>query len=245
MQPPAELSKMELRRYQAQIALPYIGLDGQHKIKAARVLVIGAGGKGLACMQQLASAGVGYIGISDNSIVAESELIHQSLYGIVDLGKQKAIVAKEILARINHQGQFRVHNLFIQASNFTNLSAEYDFIIDATNDWENKQVIGKLSAESHKPLVHAWLDTGFFDLAVFNYQNGTSFEHTYPNGKPDAPKSDEKVGFALPSVLYSICGSMMANEAMRIILGLSSPLNGAIARYHAGSFTMDLLPIPG
>jgi len=129
------LSAQEIRRYSLQINNASLGVEGQEKIKQAKVLVVGAGGKGSSLMQIMAAVGVGMIGISDNFPVQEADLSRQHLYGSSDLGKQKAIISKQKLIQINHFVEYKLHNVCLSEQNINTICSNYDILIDATDNF--------------------------------------------------------------------------------------------------------------
>jgi molybdopterin/thiamine biosynthesis adenylyltransferase len=147
------LSEREIRRFQPQIKLEGFGLEGQKKIKKSRVLVIGAGGKGTACMKALIGAGVGFLGVSDDSLVQETTLSRQSLYNDNDIGKQKAIVTKQYLQARNRLTDIKVHNIRLTSENLNKTLSQYDLIVDATNTFSSHYAICEASAQANKTLV--------------------------------------------------------------------------------------------
>jgi adenylyltransferase/sulfurtransferase len=135
------LSEAEKRRYKRQIMLPEIGEVGQLKIKQSRVLVVGAGGLGAPVLQYLTAAGVGNLGIIDSDVVNEDNLHRQVLYGSHDLGRLKTIIARERLSTLNTFVKHEVYNLRLTASNAADLISRYDLVIDATDNFQTRQLL--------------------------------------------------------------------------------------------------------
>lgn len=221
------LSAEEQERYKRQLKLSEVGLTGQQKLKDASVLVIGAGGLGCPVLQYLTAAGVGRIGIVDGDTVDCSNLQRQILFDTADVGKSKGIVAVEKLKRQNEWVSFEVYNEFLSKENALEILSSYDVIIDGTDNFEARYLIGDATVVLNKPLVFGSIFRFEGQVSVFNYQNGPSYRCLYP----DPPNPTEvpnccEVGVigALPGVI----GTTMANEAIKIILGIGNILSGKL-----------------
>jgi len=236
------LSDMEIRALSEQIQLPGIGLAGQEKIKKARVLVIGAGGKGASALQGLVVSGVGVIGISDNYMVEDNALPRQSLYGEKDLGKQKAIISKQRLAEPGRHTTFELHNICLSEANILQIVAPYDIILDTTDNFPAHYLINDAAVLSGKPLVFGSVIHNAGLVSVFNHAGGPSFRCLYPRvpGK-DGSFTDE----GIPSVgmPYRITGDIMACETLKIILGFPSVLSGKLMRFSISDYGIQYSPI--
>ena len=211
------LSEKEMRRYALQIGMPSIGQEGQEKIKKAKVLVIGAGGKGSSVLQNLATVGVGKIGICDNYPVQENELARQYLYGNSDLGKQKAIISKQKLVEINHLVDYELHNVCLNENNINLICYPYDILIDATDNFPARYLINDAAINLGKPLIYGEVINGLGLVSVFNYKEGPSFRCLYPEPikKSERPYATD---FSCQVAVMSIIGSIIANETLKIIL---------------------------
>ena len=236
------ISEKEMRRYALQISMPVIGVAGQEKIKQAKVLVIGAGGKGSSVLQNLATVGVGKIGICDNYPVQENELARQYLYGNSDLGKQKAIISKQKLEEINHLVDYELHNVCLNENNINLICYPYDVLIDATDNFPSRYLINKAAIELGKPLVYGEVVNNLGLVSVFNYMDGPSFKCLYPESlkNSDRPCS---TNFACQVAVMSIIGSIMANETLKIILSQETMLNGNLLQLEGGSYSFSLQKI--
>lgn len=221
------LTNKEIRRYALQIGAPEIGIVGQEKIKGASILVIGAGGKGTSALENLVSLGIGKIGISDNFPVQEGELSRQHLYGSDDLGKQKAIIAQQKLKEINNLVDFQLHNVCLTKDNISGICESYDILIDATDNFPAHYLINDAAVKLNKPLIFGSVFGNVGNISVFNYMNGPSFRCAYP--KPDSiEKSEQRGEFSCHLALISIIGTIMANEAIKVVLQMKTMLNGSI-----------------
>jgi|WetSurMetagenome_2_1015567.scaffolds.fasta_scaffold279392_2 sulfur-carrier protein adenylyltransferase/sulfurtransferase len=236
------LSDKEIRIMSCQIKLPGVGLAGQEKIKKTSVLVIGAGGKGTSALQNLVTAGIGYIGISDNYLVDEASLPRQNLYGEKDLGKQKAIISRQRLLEPGRTTTFSLHNICLSETNILNIITPYDIILDATDNFPAHYLINDAAIITGKPFVFGSVvhNTGL--VSVFNYSGGPSFRCLYPQ----VPRNNgffNDDGIPALGLLYNITGNLMAAETLKIILGHPSPLCGSLLRFKMDSYTCSFDPI--
>jgi molybdopterin/thiamine biosynthesis adenylyltransferase len=232
------LTSRELRIFRHQIDLPAVGLQGQEKIKKSKVLVAGAGGKGTFALQNLAAAGVGSIGICDNRIVEETTLPRQNLYGNGDLGKQKAIVSKQKILETNPIIHADVHNVFLSESNIIPILSNYDLIIDATDSYPAHALIDKAAQVAGKPVVFCELRNAAIYISVFHHIGHHSCQLLYDNGLLQYDNS--LVSSQLPAevIQYSLAGTLIANEALKIILGISDILDGCCLKFDITTFQM-------
>ena len=240
--PSTILTEKELRRYALQIEMPAIAQEGQEKIKQAKVLVIGAGGKGSSVMQNLATVGVGKIGICDNYPVQENELSRQNLYGNSDLGKQKAIISKQKLLQINHLVDYELHNVCLNEKNINLICYPYDVLIDATDNFPSRYLINDAAMQLGKPFIYGEVVNGLGLASVFNYMDGPSFRCLFPEplNKQDRPSSSN---FSCQVSVMSIIGSIIANETLKVILSHNTVLSGNLLQFDAGSYTFTLRKI--
>lgn len=220
-----QLTSKELRRYRRQIMIPEIGEAGQLKLKNARVLVVGAGGLGSPALQYLAAAGIGTLGIIDDDVVDESNLHRQVLYGSGDLGKLKAIIARQRLRHSNDLVKYDLLNIRLTSSNALDIIKNYDLVVDAVDNFPARYLINDTCVMLGKPMVHGAIYKFEGQVSVFNYQGGPTYRCLYPEApdETEAPKSSE-VGVI--GVLPGIIGSLQANEAIKIILGSGLVLSG-------------------
>jgi sulfur-carrier protein adenylyltransferase/sulfurtransferase len=236
------LSNQELRRYHRQIMLPEIGVEGQEKLKKSKVLVVGAGGLGSPVLQYLVAAGVGTIGIADNDLVDETNLQRQILYGSYDLGKQKAIVAKERLEIQNHMVEYHVHNIFIQEENANLICDMYDVIIDATDNFKARYLLNNITKNLEKPLVYGSIYKFEGQVSVFNYKKGASLTDLYPDmpNSSNAPKASDS---GLIGIVPGITGCFQVAEALKIITGIGEVLSGKLLIYNFLKNSVDIVNI--
>jgi molybdopterin/thiamine biosynthesis adenylyltransferase len=236
------LTAQEIRRYAIQIDIPLLGLKGQEKIKQTHILVAGAGAKGTTVLQILTAIGFGKIGISDNSLVQESDLSRQHLYGNGDLGKQKAIIARQRLMEINHFVEFQLHNVFLTENNIAFVCEPYDILIDVTNNTNAHYLISDAAVKLNKPVLYGAIKGNEAYAALFNYREGPSYRCAYP--QPDASETDVNAGSLFCySTVSSIIGSIIANEAIKIAIGAESKLNGTILKLDAAEYHIGFIPV--
>ncbi|MBN1949685.1 MAG: HesA/MoeB/ThiF family protein [Bacteroidales bacterium] len=239
---PSTLSQKEIRRYALQISVPQIGIKGQEKIKSAKVLVIGAGGKGTSVMQNLASIGVGEMGISDNFPVLESDLSRQHLYGSNDIGKQKAIISRQKLLEINNLNNYRLHNVFLSADNISTICRDYDVLVDTTDNAAAHYLISDAAVELNKPLVFGALKGGNGLVTILNYQHGPSLRCIFPEPEMmERTNSDED--FTCHLSLLAIVGGIITNEVVKVILKRDSQLSSNLLNIDLGKYIFSLKPV--
>ena len=155
--------------------IPEIGIEGQEKLKQAKVLVVGAGGLGCPVLQYLTVAGVGKISIIEFDMVDESNLQRQVLYGSSDVGKLKSIIAKNRLEHLNSLGDIGIINLRLDASNSLNILKDFDVIVDATDNFETRYIINDSCVILNKPMVHGSIYKYEGIVSVFNYKGGATY----------------------------------------------------------------------
>lgn len=234
------LSQRELRRYQPQIDFEGIGFEGQVKIKQSKVLVIGAGGKGTTALKSLITAGVGYIGISDDTLVNEETLGRQSLYGDNDIGKQKAIVSKQYLKARNQFAEIKVHNIRLTSENLVKVVENYDIIIDATNNFLSHYAISEAAKSVNKPLVFSSIQDNKSVVTVLTGAENLTLKDIIPN---ESILQIDKPKLNTPAVIINaLTGIVQANEALKIILGIPSQLQSNLLFIDALEYSFKLMP---
>jgi molybdopterin/thiamine biosynthesis adenylyltransferase/rhodanese-related sulfurtransferase len=232
------LSKEELLRYSRHISLQEVGVAGQEKIKAASVLVIGAGGLGCPALQYLAAAGVGNIGIIDFDKVDVSNLQRQILYTTADIGKYKAEAAVLRLSANNPFLTFQTYTEQLTTANALSIIASYDIIVDGSDNFSTRYLVNDACVILNKPLVFGSIFKFDGQVAVFNYTDakgnkGPTYRCLYPEPPADGEMpSCSEIGVL--GVLPGIIGTLQANEALKLILELGNPLSGKL-------FTLDAL----
>lgn len=222
------LSPREIRRYQKQIMLPGIGIEGQAKIRNSSVLVIGAGGLGCPVLLYLAAAGIGKLGIAEFDTIDESNLHRQILYESADIGKLKSIIAKTRLEKINPLVSIELVNLKIDAGNAGKFFKKYDIIVDATDNIATRYTISDSCVALKKPMVHGAVYKHEGQVSVFNFEGGPDYRDYNPEPEREGLKDPLPSNTGLMGVLPGITGTMMANEVIKIITGTGSVLDGKV-----------------
>ncbi|MTI22736.1 molybdopterin-synthase adenylyltransferase MoeB [Fulvivirga sp. RKSG066] len=227
------LNTEELRRYQRHITLPNFGLNGQHKLKKSKVLVIGAGGLGSPILLYLAAAGVGHLGIVDFDEVDESNLQRQVLYTTNDIGENKALKAKEKLKALNPHTNVVEWQIKLDTENALEIIKEYDLVIDGSDNFQTRYLVNDACVICNKPFIYGSIFRYEGQVAVFNYKDGPNYRDLYP--EPPAPESVPNCAEGgVIGVLPGIIGSLQANEAIKMLADIGDVLSGKL-------FIFDLL----
>ncbi len=217
-------------RYHRQIILPEIGEEGQKKLNAAKVLVIGAGGLGCPVLQYLSGAGIGTIGIIDFDVVETSNLHRQVLYGKKDVGTNKALAAKKHLSDLNPDIVINVYPEKLTVKNALTLFADYDIIVDGSDNFSTRYLVNDACVITSKPLVYGAIFKYQGQVSVFNYNNGPSYRCLFPE-PPSAGTVPSCSEIGVIGVLPGIIGSFQANEVLKMILGIGDVLDGKLMMY--------------
>ncbi|WP_426587219.1 molybdopterin-synthase adenylyltransferase MoeB [Mucilaginibacter sp. R-33] len=226
------LEREELKRYNRQMILPELGLQGQEKLKAARVLMIGAGGLGCPILQYLVAAGVGTIGIVDDDMVDVSNLHRQILYAAADIGQPKALIAKQKLNQLNPFVELIAYTERIIAANAQQLISNFDVVIDGSDNFTTRYLVNDTCATLGKPLVFGSIFKFEGQVSVFNHQGGTGYRDLFPEAPPEneVPNCAE---IGVIGVLPGMIGTYMANEAIKLICGIGELLSGKLLTLNA------------
>ena len=241
------LSPEEIERYARHIVLHGVGGPGQQRLKAARVLVIGAGGLGAPMLQYLAAAGVGEIGIVDDDLVSLSNLQRQVLHGTPDIGRRKVDSAIDALGHLNPHVRVRAHALRIGPGNARALIRDYDVIADGSDNFETRYAVSDACFHERRPLVTAAVGTFDGSLTTLRpYERGLEgdWNPTYRCLFPTAPPAGtvpacSEVGVL--GALTGILGSMMALEIIREIVGFGQGLVGRMVLIDARDMRFETL----
>ncbi|NBU31913.1 MAG: adenylyltransferase/sulfurtransferase MoeZ [Actinobacteria bacterium] len=236
VQPAAELSVDEVRRYSRHIIIPDVGMDGQKRLKNARVLCIGAGGLGSPALMYLAAAGVGTIGIVEFDVVDESNLQRQIIHGQSDIGRPKAQSAAASVREINPHVQVNIHELRLDSTNVLDLFSQYDLIVDGTDNFATRYLVNDACVLLGKPYV--WGSIYRFDgqASVFWADHGPCYRCLYPEPPPPGMVPSCAEGGVL-GVLCAAIGSIQVNEAIKLLAGIGEPLVGSLMVYDALEMT--------
>lgn len=236
------LTPKEERRYNRHFLLPEIGKEGQARLKKTRVLMVGAGGLGCPALQYLAAAGLGTIGIADNDRVSEDNLQRQVLYGEKDLGKMKAIIARDRLQHHNPMVEYRVHNVYLEPRNVLDLLRDYDVMVDATDNYATRYLLNDACIILGKPWVFGAIYKYEGQVSVFNYRNGPSLRCIFPD-PPGPHEAPDPSRLGMMGVLPGIIGTIMANEVIKMVTGTGSCLNGNILLMNILNYSIQILSI--
>jgi adenylyltransferase/sulfurtransferase len=232
VEPAAELTVDEVRRYSRHLIIPDVGMTGQKRLKNAKVLVVGAGGLGSPALLYLAAAGVGRLGIIDFDVVDESNLQRQIIHGQSDVGKSKALSAKESIAEANPFVEVVLHEERLDSSNVFDIFAPYDLIVDGTDNFATRYLVNDAAVLLGKPYV--WGSIYRFDgqASVFWAEHGPCYRCLYPEPPPPGMVPSCAEGGVL-GVLCASIGSIQVNEAIKLLAGIGEPLLGRLTVYDA------------
>lgn len=239
------LSAEEKNRYARHLILPGFGTEAQLKLKAAKVLVIGAGGLGSPLLQYLAAAGVGTIGIIDPDRVSSSNLQRQVLYGEKDLGKLKVEAAKERLLDLNPYITIVTYPQIFDKKNAMEIISEYNIIADGTDNFPTRYLVNDACVLAGKPYVYGSIfrfegQVSVFNLLLSDGSRSPNYRDLYPTPPPPNQVPNCAEGGVL-GVLPGMIGAMQANEVIKIISDTGTPLAGKIALFDAAHFTQHTL----
>jgi len=232
VEPAASLTIDEVRRYSRHLIIPDVAMDGQKRLKNAKVLCIGAGGLGSPALMYLAAAGVGTLGIVEFDEVDESNLQRQIIHGQSDIGRSKAASAADSVREINPLVHVNIHELRLDSSNVLELFAQYDLIVDGTDNFATRYLVNDACVLLGKPYV--WGSIYRFDgqAAVFWAEHGPCYRCLYPEPPPPGMVPSCAEGGVL-GVLCASIGSIQVTEAIKLITGIGEPLLGAVTVYDA------------
>jgi len=240
-------SKEELSRYDRHIIIPEFGFEGQKKLKAAKVLVIGSGGLGSPLLLYLAAAGAGTIGIVDFDVVDDSNLQRQVLFGVEDIGEPKAEAARQRLEKLNPHIHIKTYNTQLTSKNALDLFKDYDVIVDGTDNFPTRYLVNDACVLLGKPNVYASIFQFEGQVSVFNYKDengelGPNYRDLYPTPPPPGLVPSCAEGGVL-GVLPGIIGSVQALETIKVITGIGENLSGRFFIFDALKFESRIFKI--
>lgn len=227
------ISDVQRQRYLRHILLKEVGAQGQKKLLAARVLVVGAGGIGAPLLQYLAAAGVGTIGVADDDDVALSNLQRQVIYASDDVGRAKTERARAAIARLNPDVSVIAHALRLTDDSAAAIIADYGLVVEGIDNFEGRYAINRAAIAHEKPLVSAAVGRFEGQLATFKPFAGAGLP-CYRCLVPEAPPRDEQVNCAEAGVLGAVTGvigTLAAMEVLKEVLGLGDSLAGRLMHY--------------
>jgi adenylyltransferase/sulfurtransferase len=230
--PEAELDKDEILRYSRHLIIPQVGMTGQKRLKAARVLLVGAGGLGSPLALYLAAAGVGTIGIVDFDTVDLTNLQRQILHTTSDIGRPKLDSAREAIEAINPHVRVEPHAVRLTSENALEIFARYDVVVDGTDNFATRYLVNDACVLLGKPNVYGSIFRFDGQVTVFDARVGPCYRCLYPSPPPPGLVPSCAEGGVL-GVLPGIIGSLQALEAMKLIIGQGEPLIGRLMLFDA------------
>jgi sulfur-carrier protein adenylyltransferase/sulfurtransferase len=232
VEPAAELSVDEVKRYSRHLIIPEVGMAGQKRLKNARVLVVGAGGLGSPALLYLAAAGVGTLGVIDFDVVDESNLQRQIIHGQSDIGRPKAESARDSISEINPYVHVVLHEEPLSTDNALQIFGQYDLIVDGTDNFATRYLVNDACVLLGKPYV--WGSIFRFDgqASVFWAEHGPCYRCLYPEPPPPGMVPSCAEGGVL-GVLCASIGSIQVTEAIKLLTGIGESLAGRLMIYDA------------
>jgi sulfur-carrier protein adenylyltransferase/sulfurtransferase len=227
-----KLSKEEIQRYSRHLIMPEVGMDGQLKLKRARVLMIGTGGLGAPLGLYLAAAGVGHLGLVDFDVVDNSNLQRQVTFTTADVGKSKAEAAKARLSALNPAIEIKSFDTRLTSDNALELFKDYDIVVDGTDNFPTRFLVNDACVILGKPNVYGSIFRFEGQATVFGYPGGPCYRCLYPEPPPPGLVPSCAEGGVL-GVLPGIVGSIQAMETIKLILGTGDSLVGRLLLFDA------------
>nr|QCI06563.1 Molybdopterin biosynthesis protein [Erythroglossum lusitanicum] len=217
------LTKEEYISYSKHITLDNVGLNGQKRLKKAKVLIIGAGGLGCPAILYLVASGIGYIGIADHDTIKLSNLNRQILYNINDENQNKTVCAKKRLINIQPKCKIITHTYKINKKNALELIQYYDIILDASDNFSTRYLIDKICYKLHKIYIYGAIQKFEGQISVFNYKNNNKYSYIYPETLNLLENNCNNYG--IMGIVSGHIGIIQATEIIKIILGIGNIAN--------------------
>nr|PZN19159.1 MAG: adenylyltransferase/sulfurtransferase MoeZ [Mycolicibacterium hassiacum] len=246
VEPAAELTREEVARYSRHLIIPDVGVEGQRRLKNARVLVIGAGGLGSPALMYLAAAGVGTLGIVDFDVVDESNLQRQIIHGHSDIGRSKAQSAADTIRELNPLVKVNLHEFRLEPDNAVELFGQYDLILDGTDNFATRYLVNDAAVLLGKPYVWGSIFRFEGQVSVFWEDAPNGLGINYRDLYPEPPPPGMVPSCAEGGVLGILCASIasiMGTEAIKLICGIGEPLLGRLMIYDALDMTYRTIKI--
>ncbi|WNJ18824.1 molybdopterin-synthase adenylyltransferase MoeB [Pontibacter sp. G13] len=245
--PTVSFSKAEIERYSRHLIIPEFNIEGQRKLKAARVLVVGSGGLGSPLLQYLAAAGIGKIGIVDYDRVDDSNLQRQVLFGVESVGKLKAEEAAKRITSLNPHIEVQTYNAMLTSDNALDIIKDYDVVADGTDNFATRYLVNDACVLLGKVNVYASIFRFEGQVSVFNYtfpngEKGPNYRDLFPTPPPPGLVPSCAEGGVI-GVLPGIVGSMQALEVIKVVSGVGEPLAGRLFLFDALEFGTRVLKI--
>ncbi len=237
-----ELSHSEIHRYSRHLLIPEVGLEGQKKLKAASVLVIGTGGLGSPVALYLAAAGIGRIGLVDYDVVDFSNLQRQVIHGQSSLGQQKVESARARMLDINPDIRVDAYNEPFTSENAFRIAEPYELIIDGTDNFPTRYLTNDLAVLTGKPNVYGSIFRFDGQVSVFHAKEGPCYRCLFPEPPPPGLVPSCAEGGVL-GILPGTIGTLQATEAIKLILGIGESLIGKLLLYNALDMSFDFVKL--
>jgi molybdopterin/thiamine biosynthesis adenylyltransferase/rhodanese-related sulfurtransferase len=237
-----ELSHEEILRYSRHLLIPEVGLDGQRKLKASSVLVIGTGGLGSPATLYLAAAGIGRVGIVDYDVVDYSNLQRQVIHGTSTVDKLKVESARDRMLDLNPDIQVDIYNEVFTSANAMQIAAPYDLIVDGTDNFPTRYLANDLCVLTSKPYVYGSIFRFEGQASVFDARTGPCYRCLFPEPPPPGLVPSCAEGGVL-GVLPGTIGTIQATEAIKLLLGIGETLNGRLLLYNALDMSFEYVKL--
>ncbi|MDQ1718053.1 MAG: sulfur-carrier protein adenylyltransferase/sulfurtransferase, partial [Pseudonocardiales bacterium] len=242
VEPADTLTIDEVRRYSRHLIIPDVAMAGQKRLKNAKVLCIGAGGLGSPALLYLAAAGVGTLGIVEFDVVDESNLQRQIIHGQSDIGRSKAQSARDSVLEINPLVTVNLHEERLDTSNVLEIFADYDLIVDGTDNFATRYLVNDAAVLLGKPYVWGSIYRFEGQVSVFWDKYGPNYRDLYPSPPPPGMVPSCAEGGVL-GVICAAIGSVMVNEAIKLITGIGETLLGRLLVFDALDMTWNEIKI--
>ena len=230
--PPVTLSNDEILRYSRHLIMPEVGMEGQLKLKAAKVLMIGTGGLGAPLGLYLAAAGVGKIGIVDFDVVDSTNLQRQVIHGTKDIGRPKLDSAADRMHDVNPYVEIEKYEVRLTSENAIEMFKDYDIVVDGTDNFPTRYLVNDACILTGKPNVYGSIFRFEGQATVFGYDDGPCYRCLYPEPPPPGLVPSCAEGGVL-GILPAVVGSIQATETVKLILGKGQTLKGRLLLYDA------------
>ncbi len=233
-----KLSQEEILRYSRHLLVPEVGLEGQRKLKAASVLIVGTGGLGSPVALYLAAAGVGHIGLVDYDVVDRTNLQRQVIHGTSTVGKLKVESARNRLLDLNPDIQVDIYNEVFTSVNAMQIAAPYNLVIDGSDNFPTRYLTNDLCVLTGKPNVYGSVYRFEGQVSVFDARRGPCYRCLFPDPPPPGlvPSCAES---GVLGILPGTIGTLQATEALKLILGTGEPLIGKLLLYNADDMSFE------
>ncbi len=237
-----QLSQPEFARYSRHIIMPEVGVEGQKRLKAAKVLLIGTGGLGSPAALYLAAAGVGTLGLVDFDVVDASNLQRQIIHGTPDVGRSKCQSAADRIRDINPDVQIDIWEERFTSKNALDIVKHYDVVVDGTDNFPTRYLVNDACVLLNKPNVYGSIFRFDGQATVFDPRVGPCYRCVYPEPPPPGEVPSCAEGGVL-GILCGVVGCIQATEAIKLILGIGEPLVGRLLHYDALAMTFKTYKI--